>query len=157
MKKGWVKKLGIIVGVLIVMQFIGINKQVPTVEPAMDFMAVETPPSHLQELIKNACYDCHSYETKYPSYSNIAPISWVIGNHVKDGRKHLNFSIWDSYSDEIKRDILYKSYKQTGARLMPLYTYVIMHKEAKIPNKELKELYTWFKERSADYDKQLTQ
>lgn len=156
MKKGWVKKIGIIIIILIVMQFIGINKQVPTIEPAMDFIAVETPPAHIQELIKNACYDCHSYETQYPSYSNIAPISWMIGNHVKEGRKHLNFSIWDSYSDEIKRDILYKSYKQTGARLMPPYTYVMMHKEAKIPNNELKKLYTWFKERSAYYDKQLT-
>jgi len=134
--------------VLVVIQFIGIDKSVPKMEGNLDFMEVELPPINIEKLIKTYCYDCHSYQTKYPSYSSIAPISWSIASHVSEGREHLNFSIWGNYENEVQKDILYKCYKQIGARQMPLASYLILHKEAKINNDQLEEFYTWFKNKS---------
>ena len=139
-------------GILLVIQFITIDKTAPKLEGRLDFMEIEAPPKEIATLIKNACYDCHSYETKFPSYSSYAPISWVIGNHVQEGREHLNFSIWGSYQDEVRKDLLHNSYKQIGARQMPMYGYVMYHKEAKIQNAELEKFYTWFKQQLNKYN-----
>jgi len=150
------KKLKILLytlGILIAMQFIGIDKTVPQLEGRLDFIEIETPPKDIARLIKKACYDCHSYETVFPSYSNYAPISWVIGNHVQEGRKHLNFSTWGNYKEVVRKDLLLKSYKQIGARLMPPFGYVKFHKEAKIQNDQLEKFYVWFKKQSQKYSK----
>ena len=131
--------------VLVLIQFIGIDKSAPDLEGRLDFMEIESPPKEILELIKTSCYDCHSYETKYPLYSNFAPISWSIGSHVSEGREHLNFSTWGNYKKEVQKDLLLKCYKQIGARQMPLASYLLLHKEAKIQNNQLEEFYTWFK------------
>lgn len=113
-----------------------------------DFMEIESPPKEIAALIKASCYDCHSYETKYPAYSNIAPISWSIGSHVGEGREHLNFSVWGNYKQEVQKDLLLKCYKQIGARQMPLASYLLFHNEAKIENNQIEVLYKWFKKQS---------
>ena len=53
------------------------------------------PDSTTRDLAVRACYDCHSNETTWPWYSNVAPISWMVQNHVQEGRALLNFSEWD--------------------------------------------------------------
>ena len=50
-----------------------------------------------REITKRACFDCHSNETVWPWYSNIAPVSWLVYRDVSDGREHLNFSEWDMH------------------------------------------------------------
>lgn len=134
--------------VLVLIQFIGIDKSAPELEGRLDFMEIESPPKEIANFIKTSCYNCHSFETKYPSYSNIAPISWSIASHVNNGRDHLNFSIWGNYEDEVQKDILYKCYKQIGARQMPLASYLLLHEEAKLNNKQVEIFYTWFKKQS---------
>lgn len=139
-------KIGVYILVgFIVIQFIGIDKSAPDLEGRLDFMEIESPPVNIEKLIKTTCYDCHSYETNYPYYSNIAPISWSVGSHINNGRAHLNFSIWGNYKAEVQKDLLLKCYKQIGARQMPLASYLLLHKEAKIPKYQLEEFYTWFK------------
>jgi hypothetical protein len=143
------KKVGLytlIVSILI--QFIGIDKTVPKVEGHLDFIEIELPPKDVEAFIKTACYDCHSYETKYPSYSAIAPISWSIGSHVSNGREHLNFSIWGNYEEAVQKDLLYKCYQQIGARQMPLASYLLFHEEARVAHSKLEGFYNWFKTKS---------
>lgn len=53
-----------------------------------------------RDLAVRACFDCHSNETEWPWYSNIAPLSWYTQSHVDDGRRELNFSEWDLLQDE---------------------------------------------------------
>ena len=53
-----------------------------------------------QELTVRACFDCHSNETVWPWYSNIAPLSWLIERDVKEGRRELNFSEWNKAQEE---------------------------------------------------------
>ena len=137
-----------IILLFLVVQFIGIDKSVPKLEGYLDFIELESPPNEIANLIRTTCYDCHSFETKYPWYSNVAPISWTLGSHVRNGREYLNFSVWGNYKNDVKKDLLYKSYKQIGARQMPLANYLLLHKEARINNSQLEEFYSWFKTKS---------
>ncbi len=54
-----------------------------------------------RELAVKACFDCHSNDTYWPWYSNIAPLSWWIQDHVDEGRDELNFSEWSWANDEV--------------------------------------------------------
>ena len=49
-----------------------------------------------RELAQRACFACHSNETVWPWYSNIAPVSWLVQHDTDEGRRHLNFSTWGS-------------------------------------------------------------
>src|SRR5271169_1947874 len=59
-----------------------------------DLMATNPPPPEIAAMLHAACYDCHSYETKWPWYSHIAPVSWLVAGDVRDGRHDMNFSDW---------------------------------------------------------------
>lgn len=82
-------------------------------------------------LAKRACFDCHSNETVWPWYSNIAPISWLVYNDVAKGRAAMNFSEWndDVSAGYIERVI--------SSGLMPLPQYLLLHSEAKFTQEEM--------------------
>ncbi|MDY3199391.1 MAG: heme-binding domain-containing protein [Arcobacter sp.] len=124
--------------IFIVMQFIQIDKTNPVVDKNMEIKAEEG----IMEIFKTACYDCHSNETKYPWYSNIAPFSWAISNHITEGRKALNFSIWEAYTNEEKKEHLKDIYRTVYAS-MPLETYLWVHKEADISSQDRKTIRDW--------------
>jgi mono/diheme cytochrome c family protein len=97
-------------------------------EPAWD-----TPQT--RALAKRACFNCHSNETAWPWYSQVAPISWLTMRDVTKGRKHLNFSEWNKphpLADQIIEQI------ESGR--MPLWFYLPMHPEAKLTAKEKSDL-----------------
>ncbi|MDA1280315.1 MAG: heme-binding domain-containing protein [Chloroflexi bacterium] len=96
------KRTGIFAALLLVFAFVvvqavpyGRNHENPPViaEPAWDIPAT-------RELVVRACFDCHSNKVSWPWYSNIAPLSWWIQNHVDEGRDELNFSEWSVTEDE---------------------------------------------------------
>ncbi|HEU6449767.1 MAG TPA: heme-binding domain-containing protein, partial [Verrucomicrobiae bacterium] len=60
----------------------------------VDFIATNSPPPEIATMLRASCYDCHSRETRWPWYSDIAPVSWLVANDVKDGRKNLDLSDW---------------------------------------------------------------
>src|SRR5271167_2263090 len=59
-----------------------------------DMIACLHPPDPVARALVASCYDCHSYETKWPWYSRVAPVSWLIASDVNKGRNHLNLSDW---------------------------------------------------------------
>jgi len=88
-----------------------------------------------QALAQRACNDCHSDQTTWPWDSYIAPASFLIANHVYEGRRRLNFSEWDkpnSDFEEVSRTI------QNGR--MPTWDYVLMHPAAKLTPAETQQL-----------------
>lgn len=91
-----------------------------TKEPAWD-----SPQT--RELAKRACFDCHSNETTWPWYSNVAPVSWLVQDDVDGGRHHLNFSEWDKpqrHAHDAAEEI------ENGD--MPIWFYVPLHPAAKL-------------------------
>ena len=89
-------------------------------EPAWDS-------SSTRQLVKRACFNCHSNETIWPWYSAFAPISWLIERDVKGGRSHLNFSDWNRSQGQAEK---IEERVRTGA--MPPWFYLPMHPEAKL-------------------------
>lgn len=107
---------------------------------------VDAPPE-VKALLKRACYDCHSHETTWPWYSNVAPVSWVVAHHVDEGRAELNFSKWAAYEPKRRAHKLEETEEMIEKGEMPLPGYVALHPEAKLTDAEKKTLIDWAKQR----------
>jgi hypothetical protein len=124
----WIKTLLVLVVLFGLAQLVPFGKdhQNPAVVVEANFDTAAT-----KALVKNSCYDCHSNETVWPWYSNIAPVSWLIANDVREGRQNLNFSDWSSKS--IVSQALFGSAAQVVASgKMPPFYYAWMHPNAKL-------------------------
>jgi hypothetical protein len=136
MSKRVLKVLGVIVVVGVVI-FAGIQLIRPSVTnhnpPVVQEPAWPSP--RVRELAQRACFDCHSNETAWPWYSQIAPVSWLVANDVVGGRSRLNFSDWGSRPGEpgeLSAIVLEGE--------MPLPIYLIMHPTARLSAAEKQEL-----------------
>ena len=139
------KKIGIVIVLLIVViQFFRIDKINPTVISSNDFIVMKSPTEEIATMIKTSCYDCHSNETKYIWYSNIAPISWWLKHHVDEGREELNFSEWGTYSEKRKDHKLEECVEELEEGEMPLKPYLWTHGDAKLTKDQKEKLMNWF-------------
>ncbi|WP_294197838.1 heme-binding domain-containing protein [uncultured Chryseobacterium sp.] len=127
-------------------QFIPTDKVNPPVDRKANFTDIRKTPSKIQGLLKGACYDCHSYETVYPKYAYIAPVSWSVKSHVNEGREHLNFSIWGTYNRELKESMLNKAVQTIHNKSMPMPGYIVYHKKANLSEAERVLLTKYFEE-----------
>ena len=134
------KTLLILLLILIAIQFIRPEKTNPPVNEKTTLKA----PENVMEILKRSCYDCHSNETVWPWYSNIAPLSWSIISHVNDGRKALNFSNWTKIDPKIKEKRIKRAIKTTANGMMPLSTYLWLHEDAKLSKEDKEVLKAWF-------------
>ncbi len=139
------KVLWIVIAVLVIIQFITVDKTNPPVQQDKDFLTMIKAPTKIGNILKNACYDCHSSETKYPWYFNIAPVSWILKNHVNEGRRRINFSNWGDYNTDKQAIRLDRCIEAINEGEMPLSAYVTMHSEANLSDIQKKELIGWFK------------
>ena len=131
--------------ILLMIQSIQIDKTIEPVNPATDFISVTAANTEVAGLLKTACYDCHSNQPTYPWYTNIAPVSWWIKHHINEGSQHLNFSIWGTYSEKRKNHKLEECIEMIEEGEMPMYSYTLMHKEAKLADSQKLQLVQFFK------------
>lgn len=141
-KKYILPALGII---LILMQFIRIDKTNPPIDTKLDFLTNANASEAVSAKIVAACYDCHSHDTAYPWYTNVAPVSWWIKGHINGGRKHLNFSNWGEYEKGKQDHKIEECVEMLQNKWMPLGTYTWLHPEAKMTDEEYKEMIAFFK------------
>ena len=131
--------------VVIAIQFFRIDKTNPTVNVADDFIEITKPSQEIAAMLKSACYDCHSNESNYPWYSNIAPISWWVKDHINEGREELNFSKWSTYDAKKKDHKLEEIVEELEEGEMPLKPYPITHSEARLSDAQKEQLMDWVK------------
>lgn len=131
--------------IFIVIQAFRIDKTTKAVDAAKDFISVTGTNAEVANLLKIACYDCHSNQPVYPWYTNIAPVSWWIKHHINEGSHHLNFSIWGEYKDKRKHHKLEECIEMVEEGEMPMDSYTWMHKEAKLTDAQRQLLVEWFK------------
>ncbi len=81
---------------------------------------------HTRELVRRACFDCHSNETRAPWYAQVAPARWLVAHHVEEGREHLNFS--DPASEYDLEDMV----KAIRSGEMPTWDYKLLHAAARL-------------------------
>jgi len=111
--------------------------------PPVDKNLTLQAPKEVMSILKRSCYDCHSNQTKWPFYSSIFPMSWSIADHVKNGRRALNFDLWKQYDEEKRWEYLEEIVDKTKAKQMPLPSYLWLHADAKLSKKDIKTLDNW--------------
>lgn len=129
---------------LLFAQMIRIDKTNVPVNPANDFIMHQQVPTDLAQTLKIACYDCHSDETTYPWYTNYAPVSWWIKHHINEGREHLNFSVWATYSAKKANHKLEECVEMLEEGEMPMSSYTLIHKEAQLTPQQKADLIAFF-------------
>lgn len=134
--KSWKKTL--LIGFSIALVAFGVFQLIPyrvTNPPVRQEPNWDSP--RTRRLAVVACFDCHSNETKTSWWEDVAPLSWWITNHVKEGRDKLNFSEWSSRRGETgdaAETVL------NGSMPPGYYTWLGMHRDAKLTPAEHREL-----------------
>jgi hypothetical protein len=108
-----------------------------------DIHNVHEVPAELDSVFKSSCYDCHSNNTVYPWYSNVQPVAMWLGNHIKDGKKELNFSEFASYSIRKQYKKLQEINEQVKEKEMPLKSYTIIHTSSKLDDGQRLLISEW--------------
>lgn len=112
----------------------------PPEVPAATFEAVAETSPEVKAIIQWACRDCHSNSTVWPWYSRFAPVSWMVADHVREGRARLNFSEWNLYGPDMSRLRLKEACQQVQAGEMPVWSYRLMHPEARLTVSDVRAL-----------------
>ena len=100
-------------------------------------------PEPVKAILQTKCYDCHSNETTWPWYSYIAPVSWWVADHVIEGREELNYSDWGTFSEKKRTRKTEETYDEIADGYMPLKSYLLTHRDAKVTEEELAIIEAW--------------
>jgi hypothetical protein len=136
----------ILLGMLIVfvaIQLIRPAKNISKQSLPTDIVLLHNVPGNVQALLKKACYDCHSDNTRYPWYVNIEPVGWMLAYHVKNGKENLNFSEFGNYSERKQTNKLRAVVTSIKEGSMPLSSYMLIHTDARLSSEDKKLLTGW--------------
>jgi len=140
----WLKRsLFAAVLLLIASQLVRPQKTNPTVNPAQTIQADLPVSTEVRTILERSCSDCHSDHTTWPWYTNVAPSSWLVINHVNEGRQKLNLSRWASYPNEKKSKLLEKMCKEVSDGGMPLTSYLLIHWGARLRQGDAQAICAW--------------
>lgn len=129
----------VIVAILIVIQFIPVERSNPPVTQDIN------SPENISSILRTSCYDCHSNETNWRWYSYVAPVSFLIASDVQKGRKRINFSEWDKYDEKKKLKKLDGIREMVEEGEMPLPMYTFIHTDAKLSTEKIRLIKDWVK------------
>lgn len=125
------------------LQFIRPARTNPAVDESQTVDARAQPPSPVKDILNRACSDCHSNKTEWPWYTNVAPLSWWITDHVNQGRQKLNLSEWAKLDRDRQGKKLQQICDEVTDGGMPLSSYLPMHPKAKLSEQDKKTLCDW--------------
>jgi hypothetical protein len=134
---------GIILLAAIALQFTNPSHQNPPIVPGHDALASAAPPPAVAAMLKDACYNCHSFETKWPWYSYVAPLSWYVARDVNAGRGALNFSDWPQDDPKRARKRWRHVADEVESGEMPLPIYTRIHRQARLDEQQRADLVNW--------------
>lgn len=127
----------------IIIQFFWTDKNNSTVIPVNAIENHYNVPSDIRGLLKTSCYDCHSNNTTYPWYNTIQPVKWWLSGHIKEGKEHLNFDEFNSYPVQKKLHKLDEVVETINNDEMPLSSYTMIHRKARLSDADKKEIASW--------------
>jgi len=142
-KLGWAAV--VLGGVLALIQWVPVERSNPPVETELP----ATP--QVSEVLRRACYDCHSNETVWPWYASIAPVSWLIARDVNEGREELNFSTWNRYDAKQRTERLEGIAEMVEEGEMPPWFYLPFHRDARLSAADVSALEAWTGPRPAEH------
>ena len=136
--KRWAKILGLVLAaVFLGLQLVPVDRANPPV-----LTEIVAPPE-VAAILERSCYDCHSNKTRWPWYSRVAPVSWWVAKHVRQGRGDLNFTEWPLFDTQTQQYHLGEMKSEIKGMEMPLPSYLWIHRGARLDAEERGRLVEW--------------
>lgn len=128
---------------LLIAQFFRPEKNDGNLESVNAFLAETNPPENVKAILQESCFDCHTNSSRYPWYNAITPVNYWLADHIKDGKKHLDFSTWDGNSVKRKDHKFEEIIEMVDQKEMPLPSYTYTHSEAKLNEEQIQAVIDW--------------
>ncbi len=146
------KKIGLfLLVVFLIAQFFSPEKNDGNTEDLTAFLNETKPSATVKTVLESTCFDCHSSNTNYPWYNSITPINYWLDSHVKDGRKHLDFSKWADYSVKRKDHKFEELKEEVEEKKMPLPSYTWTHGDANLTDVQIQAIKDWVEQVRTGY------
>lgn len=132
-----------VVGILVVIaaaQLIRPNRANPPTDATRTIHAQLGTANEMPAILDRACGDCHSNNTVWPWYTEVAPVSWAMAYAVKEGRRAVNFSEWTAYPAERQRQLLVASCQDVSGGKMPGSAWIWLHPEARLSAQDIETI-----------------
>jgi hypothetical protein len=100
-------------------------------------------PADVQQILKTSCYDCHSNNTQYPWYFKLQPLGWWLDHHIEEGKEHLNFDEFATYTADKQKHKLEEVVETIQEHEMPLKSYTLVHRDAQLISTQQQQLIKW--------------
>ncbi|MBA3335114.1 MAG: heme-binding domain-containing protein [Acidobacteria bacterium] len=127
----------------VAIQFYRPAKINPPIIAAETLEATTYVPDEVAKILSRSCNDCHTNNSNYPWYSQVAPMSWGIIDHINEGRRELNLSTWAIYDTKRKKHKLEEICEMVTSGEMPHYQYLWIHRDAQLSDDDKKILCDW--------------
>jgi hypothetical protein len=131
-------------GLGLALQLVRPEKNAGPAEPGPDSLVVRHgAPPEVRRLLEAACNDCHADRTRYPWYAEIQPVGWLLAQHVSDGKRALNLSNFGSLGEKAQSKRLQYMVDAMRDRDMPLKSYLLLHRDARLTEAEINAFASW--------------
>ena len=137
----WLFLIGVCLFVIV--QFIRPARTNPVSEPSLALESHAQVEPKVAQILDRSCADCHSNKTRWPWYTQVAPVSWFVIDHVNHGRSHLNFSEWGSYDKERQTNLMRQMCAEVKSGAMPLSSYTPLHPGSTLTAEDIKTICDW--------------
>jgi hypothetical protein len=128
-----------------IIQLVRPDKNIGRVDPSKSIETDFPMPAGVKASMEKACFDCHSNNTKYPWYAEIQPVGWYLTNHIRDGKRHLNFDEFLTYDAKKKDHKMEELIESQTEGWMPMESYTLIHKDAKLTSEEKNAIIAYAK------------
>jgi len=135
------RALILVIVLFIAIQFVRPDHRNRPVDPAHSLLP--RAPADVRAILDRSCRDCHSNETRWPLYSEVAPMSWLVAGHVRDGRDRFNYSEWTAYDSDEQDKLLGSLCTLPKRGRMPLSSYLLIHRAARLSPSDVTTLCAW--------------
>ena len=140
------KKIALgLLAILVLLQFIRPARNQSNQAQLNDIFNNYPASDTVQALLRKSCYDCHSNNTRYPWYTEVQPVGLWLQHHVDEGKEELNFSEFSSYPAKKADRKLHEAIEEINEHEMPLSSYTLIHREAKLNDAQRRLIVDWIK------------
>ncbi len=151
--KPYKKILIVLLIVFVVIQFIPTKRNQSSKILPTDVTLTYNVPNNIQSILKTSCYNCHSNNTIYPWYNKVQPIGWLLQFHIDEGKEEINFSEFGSLSKRKRKSKLKAMAHQIKDGDMPLFSYTLIHRNARLTKNKKTLLLNWINKEIAAANK----
>lgn len=136
--------LYVFAAIFVGLQFFRPERNAAAAPSSDDLIHRLAPPPHVRAVLQTSCYDCHSNQTKYPWYAELQPTAWLLDQHVRDGKRQLNFSTFGKLPTKQAKAALESCADEVSENRMPLKSYCWIHHDARLSDEEAQAVAAWF-------------